>query len=723
MAKRIKPRGGRVPYGLSMWRDEHGVPHIIAPTLEAAHWGMGYCHALDRGIQLFLMRVLGQGRACELLSSNDELLELDRFFRRMNWGGHLAPELAKLDAECISLLHAYCDGINTRLAVKRPWEFWLLGYRPEPWRLEDTMLLARMTGYLTLAQSQAESERLLLELVQAGVANDKLEALFPGNLVGLDRALIERVTLGERIVPEALKWLSAAPRMMASNNWVVAASKSATGSALMANDPHLEINRLPAVWVEQVIELPDRYFLCANMPGLPAPLVGRSEHLAWGSTYTFMDAVDSWVEHCRDGRFRREADDWQAFTVRTEEILRKKQNPVTVTYYENDHGVLDGDPHQEGYYLTTRWTPSRSGGETLMAIKNLWQATTVDQGMAALGRVESSWSWVLADSLGDIGFQMSGLMPRRPEGATGFVPLPGWDPANDWQGMVSAEDLPRVVNPPEGFLVTANQDLNALGLASPINMPMGDYRARRITAQLAQRVQVSVEDCEELHCDTYSIQAAEFMEQLRSLLPDTDAGMLLREWDCDYGVDSRGAVIFEKLYRELYRELLQPTLGEEVFEYLLDGTGVFIDFYQNVDRLLLAKTSPWHGGRNQEALFEAALKRLPAKVDARWGERNRLVMSHLLFGDKFPRFLGFDRGPYAIPGGRATPHQGQIYESAGRLTSFAPSLRIIADLGEKELRSCLAGGPRDRRFSKWYCTGMSDWIAGRYKILRPLPAR
>jgi penicillin amidase len=723
MAKRIIPRSAQVPDGLSLKRDQHGVPHIIATTLEAAHWGMGYCHALDRGMQLFLMRVLGQGRTCELLDPNDETLEVDRFFRRMNWGGHLEPERAKLDTECVSLLQTYCDGINARLAVKRPWELSLLGYRPEPWKIEDTLLLSRMMGYLTLAQSQAECERLLVELVQAGVGDDKLEALFPGNLAGLDRALVERVTLGERIIPDWLKCLSPIPRAMASNNWVVAASKSATGSALMANDPHLEINRLPAVWVEQVVELPDGYFLCANMPGLPAPLVGRNEHLAWGATYNFMDAVDSWVEHCRNGQFRRGEDDWQNFAVRVEEILRRKQDPVTMTFYENDHGVLDGDPYQEGYYLTTRWAPSRSGAASLMATRDLWKATTVDQGMATLGRLETPWSWVLADTSGDIGFQMSGLMPRRREGATGFVPLAGWDPANDWLGIVSAEELPRAMNPPEGFLVTANQDLNAFGQVSPINMPMGDYRARRIAAQLEQCERVTVLDCEKLHRDTYSIQAAEFMAQLYPLLPDTDAGRLLRDWDFDYGIDSRGAVIFELLYRELYRELLQPTLGENVFEHLMDGTGVFIDFYQNVDRLLLAETSPWHGGRDRNAVFEAALARVPERVDTQWGDENQLVMSHLLFGGKVPRFLGFDRGPFAIPGGRATPHQGQIYRSAGRLTSFVPSLRVIADMGEKELRSNLAGGPSDRRFSRWYCSEMPDWVAGRYKTLGPLSTR
>lgn len=715
-----KPIRAPAPDGVSLTRDAHGIPHIIAGSLRDAYWGMGYCHALDRSLQMVLMRVLGQGRACECLEATEELLEVDRFFRRMNWHGRMEDAVADLDPETRKLLDAYCEGVNARFAKKkRTWELVMVGYRPEPWRVEDTILLSRMTGYLTLAQSQAEIERLLLEMVQAGVDDDRLEALFPGNLAGLDRELVKKVTLGDRIVPAALKWLSPAPRAMASNNWVISGKRTRSGKPIMANDPHLETNRLPPVWVEQVVELPDGYWLGANMPGLPAPLVGRSAHLAWGATYTFADAVDSWVEHCRDGRFRRGDDEWVEFHKRTETIRRKKQPDVTVTFYENDHGVLDGDPEVEGYYLATRWAPSQSGAATLNTSSRMWAARTVEEGMDCLGRIESSWSWVLADDAGDIGFQMSGLVPQRASGVTGFVPLPGWEAGNDWLGFVKHTDLPRAVNPAEGFLVTANQDLNALGEAAPINMPMGDYRARRIAQMLGETSQTTNEDCGRIQLDVYSIQAEEFLEVLRPLLPDTDTGRLLSNWDCRYDLDSRGAVAFEQFYALLMREVFAPGLGQPVHRHLTDATGVFIDFYQNFDRLLLAETSPWHGGRTREEVFRAAAEGLAERVDATWGETNQITLTNIFFAGKMPRFLGFDRGPIPLRGGRATPHQGQIYQSAGRTTSFAPSLRLIADLAEETLQTSMPGGPSDRRFSKWYNSGTADWLAGRFKTLAP----
>lgn len=715
-----KPIRAPAPAGVLLSRDTHGIPHIAADSLAGGYWGMGYCHALDRSLQMVVMRVLGQGRACECLESTEELLEVDRFFRRMNWNGHMEDAVADLAPETHKLLDAYCDGVNARFAQKRrTWELAMVGYRPEPWRVEDTILLSRMTGYLTLAQSQAEIERLLVEMVQAGVDEDRLRALFGDILTGLDPELLAKVTLGERIVPAALKWLSPVPRAMASNNWVISGHRTRSGKPIMANDPHLETNRLPPVWVEQVVELPADYWIGANMPGLPAPLVGRTGHLAWGATYTFADAVDSWVEHCRNGRCRRGDDGWAAFQTRTETIRRKKQPDVTVTFHENEHGVLDGDPHVEGHYLATRWAPSQSGAASLNAAADMWSARTVAEGMACLGRIESSWSWVLGDDAGDIGFQMSGQVPRRAPGATGFVPLPGWEAELDWQGFLAPTELPRTVNPEAGYFVTANQDLNAHGEVGPTNMPMGDYRARRITELLGEVEQATVDDCARIQLDVYSIQAAEFLEVLRPLLPDTDTGQLLAGWDCRYNLSSRGAVAFERFYSLLAEELFAPELGPPVHRHLTDATGVFIDFYQHFDRLLLAETSPWHGGRGREELFRAAAERLPEHVTATWGETNRITLTNIFFAGKMPGFLGFDRGPIPLRGGRATPHQGQIYESAGRTTSFAPSLRLVADLAEAPLHTAMPGGPRDRRFSKHYNSGTAGWLAGELKTVRP----
>ena len=710
---------GTVPDGVTLTRDDHGIPHIKAGDLAGAYWGMGYAHARDRAMQMGLMRLLGQGRVAECLDGSDESVEVDGFFRRMNWFGNTDAQVAALTSETRMLVDSYCAGVNTRFSETRPWEFRALGYRPEPWTVEDVLLMARMTGYLTLATSQAEIERLFVEMVQAGVDDERLSVLFPGCVGNLDRDLLQKVRLGERIVPDSVKWTVGGPRMMASNNWAVSAERSATGHALLANDPHLEVNRLPGVWVEQVFELPDDTVFTANMPGLAGPLVGRKDDLSWGATYAFMDSVDSWVEDCRDGEFRRE-DHFEPFAERREQILVKKGEPVEAVFYENLHGVLDGDPFVAGYYLATRWAPSDSGAATLNAVTDIWTARTVDEAQDIFGRLETAWNWVFADGSGRIGYQMSGQLPHRDEEATGFVPMPGWDPKWDWRGFVDPGDLPGVLDPPDGFIVTANNDLNHWGVADPINMPMGDYRARRI-ADLLSVEPVDLSVFRRIHQDTYSLQAEEMMAILTPLLPGSRIGHRLGAWDFRYEPDSQGAVLFEAFYRELLIEMFAPEgMGQPVVDHLVDATGVFIDFYRNFDRILVSPDSAWLGDRDLDSVYSNAFGRVDPNEDRRWGEVNRVTLTHILLGGKLPGWTGFDVGPIEIKGGRATPHQGQIYESAGRTTSFAPSLRMLVDMGQPGTQTALAGGPSDRRFSKWYTSDLERWQRGEYKDLRRL---
>ena len=699
-------------------RDENGIPQISASDINGLHWGMGYCHAMDRGLQMLIMRILGQGRAAELLDGSDEMVEVDRFFRRMNWSGGIAEEKKKLTPEARDAAEAYCQGVNARFSQSFPWELKLVRVRPETWTVEDSVLLARMTGFLTLAQSQGELERLFVQMVQAGISNAHLEALFPGSTEGLDRAMVNAVQLTERVVPDAVKWGAGAARVMASNNWCVSGSRTASGAAMLGNDPHLETNRLPNIWVEQSFRWPDGYALLMTMPGLPAPLVGRNEHLSWGATYTFMDSIDSWVEHCRDGQFRR-GDAWIDFDRRVETIARKKGEPIVETFWENMHGVLDGDANAEGHRLATRWSGSNGGAESINALVPLWTARTVAEGMAAFADVESSMNWVFADSGGGIGYQMSGLMPKRPDDWSGFAPRPGWDERFDWDGFVSPDQLPRVHNPDDGMVVTANQDLNHLGQANPINAPMGDYRARRIAQLLAERDDHGVDSFRAIQMDTYSIQAAEFLEILSPILGTGPVADALRAWDCRYEPESTGATAFEMFYAELLVEMFGPACGAGVIEHLRDASGAFIDFYQNFDRNLVDPSSPWLGGRGREEVWSAALAKVADRVPEPWGARNQLTLTNMFFGGKLPGFFGFDRGPISIRGGRATPHQGQIYSSAGRLTSFTPSLRLVADMSEPVLHSALCGGPSDRRFSKWYTSGVDDWLAGRLKVRKP----
>ena len=268
-------------------------------------------------------------------------------------------------------------------------------------------------------------------------------------------------------------------------------------------------------------------------------------------------------------------------------------------------------------------------------------------------------------------------------------------------------------------MVTANQDLNHLGRAKPINAPMGDYRARRITELLQSRDDHDVDSFRAIQMDTYSIQAAEFLEILRPLLGAGPVADALRAWDCRYELHSTGPTAFELFYAELLVEMFGPASGAQVIEHLQDATGTFIDFYQNFDRILVAESSPWLGSRTREEVWRAALARVPDVPPDPGANEIDSPSAICSLGGSSLAFLVSIEGPIPIPGGRATPHQGQIYSAAGRLTSFTPSLRFVADMSAPTLHSALCGGPSDRRFSKWYTSGVEGWRAGRLKVRKP----
>lgn len=707
--------------GFDCSRDANGVPHVVAADEAGMYRGQGYVHARDRGLQMLMMRILGQGRLSEFLDSSDDSLAIDVFFRRMNWEGNAASALDGLDERDEANIEAYAEGVNAWFDRRIPWELKLAGYKHQPWRAQDCVLLARMTGYLTLAQGHGEIERFLVELVQAGLDDARLESLFPAMLGGLDRDLIGKLGALDRFVPKALYTTAGAVRMMASNNWAVAGRKSKSGKPVFASDPHLETNRLPNVWSEISLSAGGRWWMGASMPGLPGVLIGRSACMAWGATYSFADAIDSWIEKTKGGAYWRAGDDsWSPFARRAETIRRKGKAPATVIFHENDLGTVEGDPEKQQHVVVTEWSGATAGAQTVAAIMSHFRADTVEAGMASLGAIELSFNWVLADADGNIGYQMSGLIPRRREGISGLVPLPGWDAANHWQGMLDVAELPREMNPKRGFIVTANENRNAYGKAPVNNVAMGAYRAERISAVLKAGKDFTAADFAKLQLDLVSLQAKAFMAILKPLLPDTAAGRALAKWDFRYDAASTGAWAFEAFYRALAREVFgERGFGGGVIDHLLAETGGFNEFYDAFDRNLLDPASPWYGDEGQEATWTRVAAAVLGDRTGKWGDRQRFTMAHMLFGGKLPRWTGFDRGPFVAEGGRATVRQGQLYKAAGRQTSFMPSYRFVADMAEAGALTALAGGPSDRRFSKWYVSDLQGWLDGRTKRLEP----
>ncbi len=306
-------------------RNGHGVPEITAQNINDAAYAVGFVHANDRQMQIMLTRILLQGRASEKLADEPGLIEIDRYMRRMDFLPDIEKEVSKLEPQVKEQLEAYADGVNYFLDNNKTiFDFKLLGYKPEKWKIEDSILLSKVFGFIGLVDAQMAMQKLIVQMAQNNVEEAKLKELFPYMTETVDYELFKKVELQDTIVPSAVKWFSKLPRFNASNSWVISGKHTESGKAILSGDPHLEGNRLPNVWAEIVIRLPENKLLGATIPGYPGMPIGRNNHIAWTATFSFMDMLDYRVEHCKDGKYKRENDQWVAYEPRIEKIKTKK---------------------------------------------------------------------------------------------------------------------------------------------------------------------------------------------------------------------------------------------------------------------------------------------------------------------------------------------------------------------------------------------------------------
>jgi penicillin amidase len=714
---------------ISAARDENGVPHVTARSWLDALYGLGYLHATDRPTQLLFGRTIASGRGAEEIANSPELRETDRFFRRIGLYRRLDQEVSALDNRTFDQLTSYCEGVNDGLkGVGRSWAMWATGYQQQPWTQEAVLLIGQLLSFGGLAVSQMQNERLLLELIHAGVNDDGLRELFSPRLDGVDFDLLRQVKISSQLSDEALEVLIDLPRLAGSNAWAVSPQRSATGAALLAADPHLEINRLPAIWYEAVLRWNGDYVMGATLPGCPLFAVARTRRLAWGVTYMKGDTVDYFVEDCRPGgesgwQYRR-GNGWRDFAVRPEQIGHKGGEPETLRLYENEQGTLDSDPDQlgAGYHLSLAWAGNYAGcGRAIAPWLDIIAAAGTAEGMdIARDCTQPTLCWVLADREGHIGLQTCGRFPRRGGGYNGLTPIPAWDTRNHWHGWLSKELLPRVYDPPQGFIVTANEERNPPRGPLLVTQPLPTYRQRRIGERLAELPRATPVDMQQLQYDLISLQARDLLAALLPHVPDGKIKQRLSEWDCGYHPDSPEATLFLRFYRNVMIEVFgnDEGIGWRRIVYLSSRAGFSQMLLTCADRLLLKDDSHWWQGRDKAELIRRAAARLEGEKDLPWSKVNNFHFTDRFFGGhQVGRILGFNSRRYPMPGNHATPFQGHVLQTATRESTFAPSYHFVTDLSSDEAWTNLPGGPSENRFSRHYNIDVPRWLKGEYKRL------
>jgi penicillin amidase len=708
---------------VSIRRNEYGIPVIKADNFRDMMYGVGMVHACDRGMQVEVTRLLAKGRLSENLPPSEDLMAMDINMRRYDFWGFARKQAGKLDGEELEECIAFCRGVNDQFDQDPPAEFGLMSYEPEPWTPADCIVMAKIIVLVDMDETQGWIKKFIVQMVQKGVTVDMLREMFVYMTEDPDAEYLEklsRVKIPEPIVPESVKW-AAAPRLRTSSNWMISGRKTVTGKPILCGSPELDAARLPALWQEIILEVGDFYCVGIFVPGIPLPSLGRTKHLSWSPTYGCMDVMDYYLEEVKDGRYRR-GDEWVPFRRREEVIKIKDGEPRTVVFYENEHGVLDGEPEEDGCYLSLAMSMRDAGAKALVHFARAYRSETVQEAMDQLARVDCiPFNWGLADDSGNIGYQMSGMCPIRPDGWRGFLPLPGWDEAFDWKGIYGPEKNPRLLNPEEGYFMTSNQDLNHLSDVHIQSMPMSGDRAERISELLAAADDHSVEGMMKIQYNVYGKHAEWFMPIIRPLLPDTENGRLLADWDLYYRSDSLGASLFESVYFEIVRTVFGDNgLGREVIEYVLDASELYYVYYGQFDHVLLSEDSLWFGGRPRDDVFREAVARGLEVEPVPFGGTRRVMMKNIVYGDMTE---DFNHGPIEIIGSRGTVSQGAIFRApGGRIGTFAPVIRFIADLSGDKYWSCLAGGPSEKPASPWYTSGVQDWLDGNYKLIERGPA-
>lgn len=743
--------------------DDRGVPHIFAASPEDAVRALGYVVARDRLFQLELQSRATEGTLSELLGA--AVLAPDRRQRALALAWSAERDFAALDttSEIARLMTAYAQGVNAWIdglgAADVPFEYKMLNARPRRWRAVYAYYLSKRMGY-TLAYSRHELRRSQIEALVGRVAAD---ALFPVHspiqepIVPLSGAPVFDATPLPPPVPraslsgpgrfegDAAGPISRSPATahdrpwppgvevgaVGSNNWAVAPFRSASGYALLAGDPHLELT-LPSIWYEAHLAVPGELDVYGvTIPGGPGVTIGFTRRVAWSFTNTEADVLDYFEETLDDPAAPTAyAVDgvWHPLTRRVERYRDPRGRVLAEdTVYLTHRGPL---AWHGGLPLSIRWTVLDTTTE-MAALARAARAASVDEWLSAMAAYRApAQNGLVADVAGSIAIRSAGRLPIRGGDGRGTVVRDGSRSASDWRAYWPLEQLPYARDPAQGYLASANQEPRApqtdttyLGVDWP-----SPWRALRINALLRRDSAVTPEAMARYQTDPGSARADVFLPvfqevaqaALSAVRGDDDlreAAGLLAQWDGRYTKDNQRAVLFE-----LAMDELEDRTWDELALPAVDGRAgarrVATPAEAVLARLLHDPGNPWWDDRrtpdvveDRDALIRASLtaalsraKQLHGDPDGggwRWERIRHARLSHLLGLNILSRL------DVPVAGG-----SGTLNPSSGSGT-FGASWRMVVELGP-DLRawSIYPGGQSGNPVSRWYDDRIGKWSDG-----------
>ena len=738
--------------------DRNAVPHISGESDSGVFFGLGFAHARDRLWQMTLLRRTAQGRLSELFGRRT--LETDMLMRRLDLHALARGSVEDQDDATRAALEAYAAGVNARIRQindqslgRGAPEFFLFSPEIAPWTPADSLSVGKLMGLRLSSAIQDEVARARLSRVlpEARVADlmptgGTARAALPdfAGVVGGDA----RFRTAARSAPRPpVPPLPGPGGGGASNAFAAAPSRSASGGALMANDPHLGFSA-PSIWYLASLELSSGAVTGGTIPGSPAVLVGRTDSLAWGVTATGLDDADVHLERLAasaDGAYRG-PDGPVAFDTDRTVIRVAGGDPVTITRRWTAYGPVMsprafglGAVTPEGQVAALEWTLLSDNDTTASAALGIMRAGGIDEAIAAGEQwVAPAQNLMLAEE-GRIAMQMLGRIPRRDadHATAGMMPSPGRDPDNLWRGTFPYSANPRLRDPEGGVLVNTNNRLVDRPFPLHLTYNWGDsQRIRRLQTLMQGREVHSRQSFIEAQLDTVSGTARTLLPLIaRDLWYQDGAGGdarraraldMLADWNGKMSEHLPEPLIYAAWMRELQIRLIRDELGaladgfarprplflEAVFRGT-DGAEAWCDIAPSSRRESCTDIAV--------AALDAALADLADRFGGdiaawRWGAAHEARQDHVVLGDvPFLSWLVNIRQP--VDGGDNTLNRART--AGGGPAPFAsthgPGFRAVYDMADPDRSlTVISTGQSGHPLSGHYADLAARWRRGEY---------
>jgi penicillin amidase len=776
----VRVPGLRQP--VDVYRDERGVPHIYASTDDDLFFAQGYVHAQDRFWQMDFWRHVGAGRLSELLGSSQ--IETDKFLRTLGWERIAELEWEMADEKTKAVLTAYAEGVNAYLAEREgaelSFEYAILklfnwNYTPEPWTPINTLTWAKVIAWDLRQNLDRELDRALLS---ADLTGEELADLYPpyppdhprivpgtgiyGPVASTDpirdaRPLLASVADRVAGLDQLVGHVRGAE--LGSNNWVVAGTRTDSGLPILANDPHLDI-QMPSIWYQVGLHCTTVGLACGfdtvgfSFPGTPGVIIGHNDRIAWGVTNAGYDVMDLFIERINPdnpNQYLFEGE-WQDMEIRTEIIEAPGKDPIELIVRSTRHGPIISDTYEpledfehragvavpEQFAISLSWTALQPTGlvQSIIGLQKAQNWAEFRDALSTFG--VPGQNFVYADVDGNIGYQSTGLVPIR-AGGDGSLPASGETGESEWTGFVPFDELPRSFNPPQGYIVTAN-NLPA-GASYPYRLSDGwayGYRAQRIVDMLeAADEPITVGFMHQMQRDARDLFAEVLVPYVLDLVPSSDLARqgqaVLAQWG-DAG-DEPSARTYQMspgepgaaIYAAVWKNLLQLSVGDELGgEFPPEGGS---RWFAVMTDLLSQPDHPWWDNRftedqeDRDAILEQSLERAMAELSEtlggdpmswRWGDLHQATFENQSLGQSgiLPIEWILNRGPFEAGGSTSVPNATSWDASEGFDVLALPSMRMVVDFSDFDASTWIhTTGQSGHAFHPNYIDQAEDWAA------------